>query len=328
MTRCARGVTARGAALLVVAARACSALPWPCPSSTASWRCPSPTRHPLVAARAGRRARSRRDLGHPRRSRLDVPAPGDPLRRPGACEHADRGRCRPRAARCPQPPASHPGQPAGQHRGQPECRRRHRRRRPALDARLRPRRPRAVRPPPRPTGCPATGEDRCWCELVAADRRGLAAGLFQLPTTWTPGGPGGAWPTGPTTVIPALGRRFVDTGAVGITPDPAGVGRPGRLRARLRRPRPTWSCPGRRGWTPRRWPRSTRSGATYVDRMVSYGYDGVVVPGFLEYVTFAGARGRGPGVPARQPVPRARAGPCASRSGRCGPTPTPWAWTS
>ncbi|MGJ7442249.1 hypothetical protein [Aquipuribacter sp. MA13-6] len=123
--------------------------------------------------------------------------------------------------------------------------------------------------------------------LTAADRRGLAAGLFQL-ADHLDGGRGWAdVEAGPTTVAPALGRRLVDTGAVGITPDPQAyaaqddyVHANGALADVVLAQEP-WLDPDALSDVDQQW-------RTYVDRMVSYGYDGVVVPGFLEYVTFAG----------------------------------------
>ncbi len=123
--------------------------------------------------------------------------------------------------------------------------------------------------------------------LTATDRRGLAAGLFQL-ADHLDGGLG--WTdvaAGPTTVAPALGRRLVDTGAVGITPDPQAyaaqddyVHANGALTDVVLAQEP-WLDPDELADVDQQW-------RTYVDRMVSYGYDGVVVPGFLEYVTFTG----------------------------------------
>lgn len=123
--------------------------------------------------------------------------------------------------------------------------------------------------------------------VTAADRRGLAAGLFQLADHLDGGQ---AWQDvapGPTTVAPALERRFVDTGAVGITPDPQAyaaqddyVHASGALSDVVLGQEP-WLDPEALAEVDQQW-------RTYVDRMVSYGYDGVVVPGFLEYVTFAG----------------------------------------
>ncbi len=124
-------------------------------------------------------------------------------------------------------------------------------------------------------------------ELVAADREGLAAGLFQLSDRVDAGGAWDAVPAGPTVVEPALARRYVDTGAVGITPDPAAwaaqddyVHATGAL-ADVVLPAEPWLDVEALADVDAQW-------RAYVDRMVSYGYDGVVVPGFLEYVTFDG----------------------------------------
>ena len=116
---------------------------------------------------------------------------------------------------------------------------------------------------------------------------------------------------GPTTVAPALEQRFVDTGAVGITPDPQAwaaqddyVHASGAL-ADVVLAREPWLDPEALAEVDAQW-------RTYVDRMVSYGYDGVVVPGFLEYVTFEGVEdgdavsGRAEPVVPAQPVATTR----------------------
>lgn len=124
-------------------------------------------------------------------------------------------------------------------------------------------------------------------ELAAPDRRGLAAGLFQLADHVDAGSAWRGLEPGPRTVAPALERRFVDTGAVGIAPDPQAwaaqddyVHASGALGEVVLRG-PPWLDPEELAAVDAEW-------RAYVDRMVSYGYDGVVVPGFLEYVTFDG----------------------------------------
>jgi hypothetical protein len=141
--------------------------------------------------------------------------------------------------------------------------------------------------------------------LSAAGREGLAAGLFQLSDRVDAGE---AWrdvPVGPTEVVPVLGRRYVDTGAVGVTPDPDAyaaqddyVHATGAL-ADVVLPAPPWLDARALAAVDAQW-------RAYVDRMVSYGYDGVVVPGFLEYVTFDGV-GDGDDVYPRGSPYRARA---------------------
>ncbi len=126
--------------------------------------------------------------------------------------------------------------------------------------------------------------------VTAGDRRGLAAGLFQLADHLAAGRGWRDVEAGPRIVAPALERRFVDTGALGVTPDPQAwaaqddyVHASGALNDVVLAQDP-WLDPDALAEVDAQW-------RTYVDRMVSYGYDGVVVPGFLEYVTFAGVEG-------------------------------------
>ena len=150
--------------------------------------------------------------------------------------------------------------------------------------------------------------------LTAAGREGLAAGLFQLSDR-VDGGEG--WrdlPAGPRRVEPVLERRFVDIGAVGVTPDRAAyaaqddyVHATGALAAAAVAG-PPWLDPEALAAVDAQW-------RTYVDRMVSYGYDGVVVPGFLEYVTFAGVQDGDAVYPPGSPY-RARAEAMQDQVGR------------
>ncbi|WP_336921852.1 hypothetical protein [Aquipuribacter sp. SD81] len=121
--------------------------------------------------------------------------------------------------------------------------------------------------------------------LAAPDRRGLAQAAFRLGHALDAGTDLAEVPAGP--VEPELDRRWVDTGAVGVVPDPAAYAAQddyghasGALSSVVLDEAP-WLDPVALRDVERDW-------EAYVDRMVSYGYDGVVVPGFLEYVTFAG----------------------------------------
>ncbi|MFC5381872.1 hypothetical protein [Aquipuribacter nitratireducens] len=123
--------------------------------------------------------------------------------------------------------------------------------------------------------------------LAAPDRRGLAQAMFRLADRFAAGEDLADVAPGPTRVAPALDRRFVDTGAVGVVPDPAAyaaqddyVHASGALGEAVL-PAEPWLDPNALDRVDAQW-------RAYVDRMVAYGYDGVVVPGFLEYVTFAG----------------------------------------
>jgi hypothetical protein len=124
-------------------------------------------------------------------------------------------------------------------------------------------------------------------DVAAPDLQGLAAGLFQLADHVDAGLGLDDVAAEPRTVAPALDKRFVDTGAVGMTADPTlyapqddYVHASGVLSDVVLDEAP-WLDEARLAEIDAEW-------RTYIDRMVSYGYDGVVVPGFLEYVTFAG----------------------------------------
>ena len=99
------------------------------------------------------------------------------------------------------------------------------------------------------------------------------------------------------------------------SPTPARSGaRPTRPRsppATTTRSTPTSSarrcCRRRRGWTAAAVERIDAQFRQFVDHSLAQGYNGVVVPGFLEYVTFAGV-GDGTRLPGRRPARRAGRG--------------------
>jgi hypothetical protein len=85
-------------------------------------------------------------------------------------------------------------------------------------------------------------------------------------------------------VAPAFRRRYVDLGAVGIAPDP-GAWSGDDYTHNLR----TFHCVllPRAPWVdPEELARARRQLETYVRRMVAFGYNGLVVNGFLEFVEF------------------------------------------
>ncbi|MFC7161097.1 hypothetical protein ACFQL5_02235 [Aquipuribacter hungaricus] len=133
----------------------------------------------------------------------------------------------------------------------------------------------------------ALARDGGTVRLGAATREGLAAGLFQLSDRVDSGESWRDVRPGPVDVAPVLDRRFVDTGAVGMRPDPDAyaaqddyVHATGALADVVLAEQP-WLDAAALAEVDEQW-------RAYVDRMVAYGYDGVVVPGFLEYVTFDG----------------------------------------
>lgn len=86
-------------------------------------------------------------------------------------------------------------------------------------------------------------------------------------------------------VTPRLAERFVDTGAVGVQPDPAAYRlqqdyqhASGALEKVVTSEAP-YVDPAGLAAAQRDW-------RQFVDHAVAYGYNGVVIPGFLEYVNF------------------------------------------
>lgn len=119
---------------------------------------------------------------------------------------------------------------------------------------------------------------------VTGGRRGVAQGLFRLADAAAGGGEWEDVADG-TTRSPALPHRFVDTGAVGVEPDVTAylaqddyAHTSGALESLVLHEEP-WVDPDGLALTERDW-------REFVDHVVAYGYNGVYVSGFLEYVSF------------------------------------------
>ncbi|MDO5502740.1 MAG: hypothetical protein Q4G67_06145, partial [Actinomycetia bacterium] len=119
---------------------------------------------------------------------------------------------------------------------------------------------------------------------VSGGRQGVGYGLFRLADAI---GSGSDWDDVATgeQVEPVLERRFVDTGAVGVVPDVDAYlaqddyqHTSGALESVVLSEEP-WLDPEGLATVEEDW-------REFINHVVSYGYNGVYVPGFLEYVSF------------------------------------------
>ena len=119
---------------------------------------------------------------------------------------------------------------------------------------------------------------------LSGSSRGLVNGLHRIADVLRSGGD---WATLADGVArkPALQYRFLDTGAVGVEPDPTAyklqddyAHTSGAL-ANVVLPQAPWIDDAALAKTTGDW-------HAFVDRALTYGYNGIVVPGFLEYVSF------------------------------------------
>ena len=119
---------------------------------------------------------------------------------------------------------------------------------------------------------------------VEGSRRGAAQGLFRLADA-AAGGRDWADVADGVTRSPALPHRFVDTGAIGTEPDRTAylaqddyAHTSGALENVVLDAEPWIDAEG--------LDRAAEDWRQFVDHVVSYGYNGVYVAGFLEYVSF------------------------------------------
>lgn len=119
---------------------------------------------------------------------------------------------------------------------------------------------------------------------VSGGRRGVGYGLFRLADAIASGADWGSVADG-VLREPDLPHRFVDTGAVGVVPDEAAYRAQddyqhtsGALADVVLAEAP-WLDPAGLARTEADW-------KEFIDHVVAYGYNGVFVPGFLEYVSF------------------------------------------
>jgi hypothetical protein len=123
--------------------------------------------------------------------------------------------------------------------------------------------------------------------VVASDRRGLAQGLFRLADLAAAGASDADLRAAAGVREPAADVRLLDFGAAGVPVDEAAYlaqddySHVQGFLAEALLDREPWLDPEAMADVERTW-------RDHVDHAVRYGYNGVVVPGFLEYVTFAG----------------------------------------
>lgn len=111
-------------------------------------------------------------------------------------------------------------------------------------------------------------------------RNGIADGLFAAAAAIS-----GGQPLLTGTVVADLEYRFADYGAVGVQPDPQAwaaqddYSHNSRQFADVMLDRPPWVDPAGMAEVTREWKQ-------YINHIRAYGYNGVIVSGFLEYVNF------------------------------------------
>ena len=116
-----------------------------------------------------------------------------------------------------------------------------------------------------------------------AGRQGMANGLLAAADSVAAGQELPASPGAP--VVPQLEYRFADYGAVGVQPDPAAWAQQedyshnSRQFADVVLSEEPWVDPAGLAEVTREW-------QDYIDHIRAYGYNGVIVSGFLEYVNF------------------------------------------
>ncbi|HQK30639.1 MAG TPA: hypothetical protein PLZ92_03100 [Phycicoccus sp.] len=120
--------------------------------------------------------------------------------------------------------------------------------------------------------------------LLKGSTRGIVNGLHHLADSLRSGNDWTALADGQPRQ-PALAHRFLDTGAVGVVPDPTAYAKQddyahtsGALASVVLDHAP-WLDEAALAQTTKDW-------HEFVDRGVAYGYNGIFVPGFLEYVSF------------------------------------------
>ncbi|MGF1647611.1 MAG: hypothetical protein ACFCVF_11930 [Kineosporiaceae bacterium] len=123
--------------------------------------------------------------------------------------------------------------------------------------------------------------------VTASDRRGLAQGLFRLTDLTALGATDQQLQAAGGTREPAADVRLIDFGATGVSVDRAAYlaqddySHVQGFLADALLDREPWLDPDAMPEVQRTW-------RDHVDHAVRYGYNGVVVPGFLEYVAFSG----------------------------------------
>ncbi|HQR79425.1 MAG TPA: hypothetical protein PLT68_04320, partial [Actinomycetota bacterium] len=130
---------------------------------------------------------------------------------------------------------------------------------------------------------PAQGYRLSAAGVKGAGRQGMANGLLAAADALAAGA--GLPDLAGRTVVPDLEERFADYGAVGVEPDPRAwaaqddYSHNSRQFAGVVLSEPPWVDPAAMRRVTREW-------HDYIDHLRAYGYNGVVVSGFLEYVNF------------------------------------------
>ncbi|MFN8184730.1 MAG: hypothetical protein U0R23_09940 [Candidatus Nanopelagicales bacterium] len=119
--------------------------------------------------------------------------------------------------------------------------------------------------------------------VTGAGRQGMANGLLAAADAVAAGT--GLPDLAGAPIVPDLEYRFADFGAVGVEPDPQAwaaqddYSHNSRQFADVMRSEPPWVDPAGLARVTQEW-------KDYIDHIRAYGYNGVVVNGFLEYVNF------------------------------------------
>ena len=121
--------------------------------------------------------------------------------------------------------------------------------------------------------------------VEAQDRRGAAAGLFQLADRISAGRALPAYDG--TVVTPSLGLRLLDAGAIGVQPDPD-AWRAGDDYSHNSKAFADAILPDAPYVDEAALADDEKEFRAFVDHGLAQGYNGLVVNGFLEYVTFSG----------------------------------------
>ncbi|MCB0202713.1 MAG: hypothetical protein KDI03_21785, partial [Anaerolineae bacterium] len=127
------------------------------------------------------------------------------------------------------------------------------------------------------------GDDRA-LGVVGGSRLGDAYGMYRLADELLAGADDAALFSQPRTVAPAMSKRLVDLGAVGIPQDPARWD-PINYSHHLRAFEDVFLAEAPYV-DQEKFAEVQTQFADYVQRMIAYGNNGIVIPGFLEFINF------------------------------------------
>ncbi|MCB0206986.1 MAG: hypothetical protein KDH89_19380, partial [Anaerolineae bacterium] len=120
--------------------------------------------------------------------------------------------------------------------------------------------------------------------VVGGSRLGDAYGMYRLADELLAGVDDAVLFSQPQTVVPAMSRRLVDLGAVGIPQDPTGWD-PANYSHHLRAFEDVFLAEAPYV-DQEKFAEVQAQFADYVQRMIAYGNNGIVIPGFLEFINF------------------------------------------